>query len=262
MIDLVNPVNWNCPLNTGRVFWGICLPGLVGGLQFRDIAGGNNGALTNMYTPAGGWGANSGWQGTTRPGGWGALQFDGVDDYVSTSLTIVPPITVSAWVRFSAVGSSSQIFYGQWDNPGNKWLVYWWPYNRISFFAGQDTYFAVTPTSGIWYHICHTVDASGNITGYLNGVPQPMTGNPQRWIASNNTFQVGKWSGFDFAGTQDDISIWSRALSAAEVFEEYNLSLQGYPGVLNRVPAWMMGSGAGSIYVPYHYLYNQPSGVF
>lgn len=46
-----------------------------------------------------------------------------------------------------------------------------------------------------------------------------------------------------FSGKMDNISIWSRTLSASEVLADYNLSRQGYPGVLQRW-GWEYGASA------------------
>src|SRR5690606_30479453 len=90
----------------GLISWWMVLPHWRGGLTWRDLCGRNHGTLTNMDPP-------TDWVGPRgRPGGWGALDFDGSNDHVlvahSNSFN-VSSLSVAAWVRASVGGSTRLI---------------------------------------------------------------------------------------------------------------------------------------------------------
>src|SRR5688500_4148301 len=91
-------VNLSHPLNRGLVGW--WLPGFGGrtGQVLRDLSGNHtHGTLTNM--------ASDDWiPATGRPGGFGALNFDGSNDHVlnsspSSLLNGMTGLTISFWWR-------------------------------------------------------------------------------------------------------------------------------------------------------------------
>src|SRR5690349_1214055 len=92
-IDIQNPINQDHPLNHGRVAWWLTLPGLEGGKYLYDLCGRSPGTLTNMTT------TSSGWRGTTRPGGYGHLLFDGSNDVVNMTVPsqTTTGFTATAW---------------------------------------------------------------------------------------------------------------------------------------------------------------------
>ena len=82
LIDLGNPVSGH-PHNQGLVSWWLPLPNNSGGGTLFDICSAkrNELALTNFAWPGT---ATSGW--TAGPHGFGALAFDGSDDYATSSV--------------------------------------------------------------------------------------------------------------------------------------------------------------------------------
>src|SRR5688500_11296274 len=112
-VSLLGPVNRLHPLNRGLVAWFLTLPGLSGGLKWHnlmDLSNGPHGTLTSMDPPTDWVSAKA------RPGGFGALDFDGSNDDVRFTFPIAianVPITASAWVyptnltgRFSWLSSN------------------------------------------------------------------------------------------------------------------------------------------------------------
>ena len=81
------------------------------------------------------------------------------------------------------------------------------------------------PTANQWDHIVYSVDRSGDAVWYANG------GTPNSFNVSSTTVDFGtdgllyvgrNASGQYFEGNITEISIWNKALSAAEVLELYN----------------------------------------
>jgi hypothetical protein len=96
-IFLPDPVNKQDPLAQGLIGFWLGLLGLDGGKYLYDIVGNHHGVLTNGPK----------WVESSRPGGYGAISFDGTDDYVdiSTSLVFDAPFTLAFWVRPTATNT-------------------------------------------------------------------------------------------------------------------------------------------------------------
>ncbi|MEK7563518.1 MAG: LamG domain-containing protein, partial [Patescibacteria group bacterium] len=154
-----------------------------------------------------------------------ALSFDGVDDYVQT--TLAPSgytgISMAAWVKLDAAGSYPMVMsYGtNADNVleirGNSGL------GRMEIIRRSDNTAVTDPTSSVgtgWHHFV----GQGNGTTfslYKDGV---LVGSStaSHNINSATTFRFGRrsddgGSSYCFTGSIDDVRIYSRALSAAEI---------------------------------------------
>ncbi len=155
-----------------------------------------------------------------------AGNFNGTDDYVNvpTSPLLHPLsyVTVSAWVNMT---SSTGPFDGiTTDNGNDYYLQAQWPKWRFYVINTSSVYkdvFSINNiTTGQWYFLTGVYDGS-NVSLYVNGVLQaqnPQTGNIQN-SAGNITISTG---GRHFYGTIDDVRIYNRALSAAEIQAIYN----------------------------------------
>src|SRR5205085_385302 len=85
----------------------------------------------------------------------------------------------------------------------------------------------ITLTYGAWYHLVLTYDGI-NVTGWINGVSQgsyPSSGNgdPNQSVCSGFTILNYVCGINNFTqGKVDEVGVWNRALSAAEVSDLYN----------------------------------------
>ena len=167
-----------------------------------------------------------------------ALEFDGVDDYVTTSdiaaMDDQTAFTVSQWVYLNST-ADDQTFTGK--NAGGVGLF-------TQTFSGNDVAFGFNASSfvytnanvvstGVWQHWVGVYD---NALGtnkhkiYLNGVRQAVTNNTDpdsvtSTGANTAIFEIGRNNalGRYVAGTIDDVRIYNRALSAEEVKRLYNV---------------------------------------
>ncbi len=92
-------------------------------------------------------------------------------------------------------------------------------------FANNLTSSASLPANK-WSHFCSVLDAEGKATIFLNGVI-PAGGGPSAInfaTVSNGTFTIGARSDFAlrWAGSLDDVRIYSRALNTTEILELQN----------------------------------------
>lgn len=232
-----DPVEQHHPINVGRVAWWLTLPPLDGGRQWFDLMGLYPGTLTNMST------SSSGWRGTTRRGGFGNLTFDGSDDRVDISgfSGITGNLSVALWVNPAAVGSTHDdyIVFAAGTGSSNYGIY-------CSIGGGHANLFQLAPgwldgtTSlpvGGWSRILYVIrgttreiwvngvlDASAASSGTINWGTTRLIGRRVDGLGSLPTF----------SGSLDDVSIWSRALTAGEVWADYQEGRRGYPETVRR----------------------------
>jgi Concanavalin A-like lectin/glucanases superfamily len=202
-----------------------------------------HGVLTNM-----GFSPSSGWSISTRPGGTGQINFDGVDDVVVIGDVPdydFPDATFTAEVSFQATAQGYLVARrtaasggGGWfvrlDNPGVLTARIVTPSNTLA--AGNSSVTA-TLTSGAWTHVIvvfttnTVVSTSNSLTIYVNGVVDQ--GTP---AAANDVYvpcnggalcplvfgvisdqAAGTW----VTGSIDQVRIWNRGLSDGEVAALY-----------------------------------------
>jgi len=233
----------NITMNTARTVTANYISGLVGYWRFDEGTGtvandasgsGNHGTLQNG--PA--WVAG-------RVGG--ALSFDGVNDRVDTLLTpsteLGQEVTMEAWIRLNAQGNHAGImgghggtFQGVVIQFNNGW--------HVAFGDGSawrlNTNLGNLPLN-TWTHIVGVVrgGANGFIRVYRDGVEI----TPQTNITTNISHHPSFWIGRahdatdrHFNGLIDEVRIFNRALSAAEIQALHNshtltVNLSGVTGV-------------------------------
>jgi hypothetical protein len=160
-----------------------------------------------------------------------ALQFNGTSQYGQASGPVVDTtgnFSVAAWVKLDSTGhfatavsqdgSSASAFFLQYSAADNRWA-----FSTVEGRALSDT----APVTSQWYHLAGVHDANrGTYTLYVNGQPQAKVLNQCLGDPSSGPLAVGR--GFfggnktDYwPGTIDQVHIWNRALSAADVAALY-----------------------------------------
>jgi len=204
--------------------------GLVGYWKFDEGSGttaydssgyNNNGTLYNNPT----------W--TTGKVG-GALSFDGVNEYVDAgnreSFNMSNAITIAAWIYPRYSGNNEQLIIYK-GGPGlntTGWRVGTkYGYIRIHYFDGSEqrsiTNISYSPNQ--WYHIVFSGLVDGGMKAYLNGVVQPTTSGFTNGLTTNAlNLNIGRYSlgSYYFDGLIDEVRIYNRALSDAEIAAIYN----------------------------------------
>jgi len=247
-VDWTQPINWGDPLNFGLVAKYLAVEGGgYGGSKWLDLCGKNNGTLTNMTS-------GYGWQGSQgRHGGWGSMRFDGSDDVVAVSSTSNLPSgsaarTFVCWAYIeSYVNHVNMALMEQRSSGGQSFTLlvsllsstYYLftdsanPANNITI-SGSEV-----PQAGRWNQIVFVFSGASAWTYYLNGV-QTKTGSFGVAINTNAaapSLNLGRriyGASGTLTGKLDDISIYNRALSSAEVAGLYEASMSHYPTQLNR----------------------------
>ena len=206
--------------------------GLVGWWKL-DETGGSIAVDSSGGNPAGVLLGNPQWQPAGGKVG-GALEFNGVDDYVDTGYkTDLPAWTVAVWVK-SPAGPSTEIQSGPVHREKNyhiNWSHVFDAFRGAAAVSVNGTWYAASfgeLQANTWYHLAATYDGE-NLKAYKDGVlitdnPEP-SGSPD---PETETLKLGKHAMdiHHFAGTIDDVRIYSYALSDSEIADIY----KGSPG--------------------------------
>ncbi|MHC4797991.1 MAG: Kelch repeat-containing protein [Planctomycetota bacterium] len=187
------------------------------GFVAHDSIGNNNGTLHGgpLWQPLGG-----------KLGG--ALEFQGIDDYISTPFVLNPmkgSFSVFAWIKG---GSSGQVIISQMDttdgrkiNPGSAWLGANLSDGRLmTGFCG--VYFdplesEAVITDGQWHHVGLVYDLDVfHRRLYVDGIlvaedTTAVAGSPSDgglYIGASKDFEAGSF----FSGLIDDVRIYKRAV--------------------------------------------------
>src|SRR3990167_2612693 len=164
----------------------------------------------------------------------GSSNFFSIADASQSGLDFSSALTFSLWVRFETFTGTALIFK-RTDGGGQESFRFQMNATSISLTTSSDgttndgsvsvDHTAVTTT---WYHVVVTKDGT-TVKFYVNGaeVSANLTGTvPATIFNGTGAFRVGSNEGISnfFDGIMDEISVWSRALSASEISLLYNLS--------------------------------------
>ncbi|HTX18956.1 MAG TPA: LamG-like jellyroll fold domain-containing protein [Bacteroidota bacterium] len=201
-----------------------------------------------------------------------AFQFNGTGSYVDIgkagSLGAINDVTFAAWAKFGP-GSTQGTLIGTY---GTNNAVFLLAYNDQSYPSGKISFLVSTTTehslwgygdcpdlSTGWHHIVFT-RTNGNLGMYVDGSPVNIIVTNERGdqngpIATGLNLFVGAVSGelgasSFFSGTLDDIRIYNRVLTVAEVNSLYQ------ENDWSRRPAWtlQLTATAGAVLDNQNYL--------
>jgi len=194
------------------------------GIDIHDESGyGNHGTFHGNPTPVFPDGVYSG---TT------ALQFDGVDDYVDCgndeSLDITDEITVSAWVKQSGSNNGYIVIKNTADDSKRLYSIYSkGDSDKVYFFyydgAAKLIAWNCILDDNTWHHVAITVSEL-TATLYADGVSQgdkTLSGAFQGDATAKVKIGKREPDNLYFNGAIDEVRIYNRALSAAEIRNHY-----------------------------------------
>jgi len=149
------------------------------------------------------------------------ITYDGVNDVVEfTPTTPVGngKISLSCWVKTAEAGNSKYFISGNGFGLATT-------ASKVSMvISAPNTSSAIsTPiTANEWTHVVGTFDGT-NIQIFINGSWVASTNNPGNMGGFNSVLKLAKVNGIYWAGSIDELYIYDRALSQAEVTQLYNL---------------------------------------
>jgi hypothetical protein len=210
------------------------------GTTWTDLSSsGNNGTLTNGPT----YSSSNG----------GSIVFDGSNDIVSSFSTQISGTgskTISSWIKLNTTsragiaGTRSLAEWG-WGFTANRSGV-----GTLDFYDTQGSSLSAAAGLGtnIWYHVTVTFDDSRIVTLYVNGSQVAISSTPFAALnASTFNGVIGNEDEYTnpfyhpFRGNIAQVAIYNRALTAAEVLQNYNALSPRFGDVTNPTTGkiWM-----------------------
>ncbi len=176
---------------------------------------------------------NPTWQGTGGKIG-GAMAFDGTDDRVmldvatTTNLRINGDLTVAAWVKTSVSNASgAMVFLQDTSSVNNNYNLYLEngspTFDHGNGAIGEKFTATATVNDDTWHHIAFVANFVDNTTNdgffYIDGVLDSSVNLTFDIVKfNNNGYKISTdGSTYAFDGLMDDIRIYNRALTAADI---------------------------------------------
>jgi len=208
----------------------------------NDAAGTNNGTLQGAVAFA--------------PGQVGqAFRLNGTNSYInvpsSPALNPTGPFTVESWVNcdvLSGGNAGTIVAKGQDAEAAMDWGLVIDPTRKLRPLinvGGRWLAFncASTLAAGVWYHVAMVYDG-GNLRGYVNGGLDGTIAASGTVQATDYPLRIGAYAPINgtsskayLPGRVDELSFYSRALSASEIAAIYNAGSAGKCGLAPAVQA-------------------------
>ena len=163
----------------------------------------------------------------------GALEFDGIDDYVAVGSMFAgivgKDVTVSAWVKAPVVNPATQFVISINTSSGDNRLLCGTPANSATLSLGDTAWHHTTSTviDNTWHHIAYVLeDISDTITVYVDG-SDVLSFTSTVSIAATDLFSLGQeydppiTTGDFYSGLLDDVRVYDRALDADDILDIY-----------------------------------------
>jgi len=207
-------IDWKHPITKGLVLH--LLMNERSGNKTYDLSGKeNNGTIIGAA-----WRANG-------------LEFDGVDDYVlvndANSLDITGPITISFWAKPSSTASNAGGWMDKYAAYAIRYYVSGSQKLNVVLWGTATTKQVASSASGLlpvgqWTHFTMTYDLS-NVKQYFNGALDTASviafTESLKTSAQNLSIMRTLTDANHLNGTIDEVAIWNRSLSAAEIKKLY-----------------------------------------
>jgi len=226
------------------------------GSTAADSFGSNNGTLVNFS-------ASPAWTNDT-PGAAsaGALFFDGVNDFVDCGTAfgaISNAMTVELWIKHEAITGIWDIYLTKLQDVNNRWYLRVNGDDSAGAYgknAGAEIYLPgnVVSTkkadSNEWHHVAFTAAVGSTCVWYVDGLQAGIgTVTQAASFANAGKLLIGAYDGAALAvrALIDDVRIYNRALSPAEILQNYR-AINGDPGVVktNLVSWWKLDESSGT----------------
>ncbi|MCX6353681.1 MAG: S8 family serine peptidase [Candidatus Aureabacteria bacterium] len=200
---------------------------LVAQWRFENNLNDETGHGHNGTNHGASWGTGALWQGPefTPPG---YIAFDDADDYSPSENNL----TVEAWVLIHSSGNDRYWIVSKGDHGFFEWGLYHrnnkfeaviWNTDQMDYLIAASS---VSAKPGSWYHVAFTYEAPSNLRLYVNAQASGMDNTPygimkgnasaHLWIGGRQSDSCG-----NFDGKIDEVGVYRRALSQAEISEHH-----------------------------------------
>jgi len=199
--------------------------GPVGWWKFDDGTG--SGAVDS------GSGENDGTLQNMEPNNWiagqinGALNFDGVDEYVQITdykgILGTQPRTITAWVKTNTSGEQPIVNYGLPGDAGERWCfrIHESGMIRVEVTGGPNHLGTTNVLDNVWHHVgvVFTSGTTMEMQLYVDGQPDntPEVGGSTVNTVSGADVTIGSRETNYFTGLIDEVQMYDYALTGAEI---------------------------------------------
>lgn len=258
----LDDLNTAHPLARGLLAWWIVLPPTQAGPTWWDRMQRYPGTLTNMDS-------GFGWQPTSRGGWYGEMRFDGVVDGAESQVNLG---TASVWdfldttwtvhLRFRSTNTGNAFLITKRGvSDGGGWFIRLQSDGSVrariygsssAAVAAERSSVATGLNTNAWHSVTaiftsNTVtQASNTITVYVDGVLDQgslsVSGSDAAFACTGCPLTLGADyanGGAPLPGALDDIRIWTRALTAAEVLALHRATPPTFDGLLAAPEAFV-----------------------
>ena len=227
------------------------LPGLVAAYGFDEGTG------TTTADQAGnantGTVANTTWSAAGKFGK--ALSFNGTNSWVtvnsSPSLDLTTGMTVEAWVNPTTLGNAFRTVVFR-EEPGNEVFSLYGnqsgspqaPVGEVRVNGFKDATASTGLATGTWTHLAETYDGS-SVRLYVNGALVSTTAAPGSLVSSTAPLRIGGnniWGEY-FSGLIDEVRVYNRALSAAEIQQDMSTAISNPDATPPSAPGTLTATG-------------------
>ncbi len=192
------------------------------GATLADSSGNNNTGTAKLFG-----GGNTSTDSAHVAGKFGnGFSFDGGDDNIdipySSNLTGAGSVSLSAWIKPTTIGGADYVF----GNTSQSFRFLLSGTTNIQFptACGSLTGFSTPMQTGVWQLLTGTFDSTtGQTVIYLNGA-KVSSGICTGAILDAANLSIGGTSTRRFNGSIDEMRMYNRALSPAEVQQLYNFA--------------------------------------
>lgn len=170
------------------------------------------------------------------------LRMSGTNSYVQG----VGTISVSAWIYPTQLNAQDQIYTNYYDSGDRPWYMILHS-GKLSVLINDGSWMDgnTTLTINNWYHVVITYDMNGTpaaqVNLYVNGANDGIHSKASTLNTSPSEDRMAQ----NFSGKIDEVTVWDRELTSAEVTELYS---SGKPGIMADHSAytdclgyWQMG---------------------
>ena len=172
----------------------------------------------------------------------GALDFDGVDDYVNcgndANLNPLNTISISAWIYPNALTTAHHQTIVMREGVAYQNYIFWIPTrggtgDNLEFIVGNGSSNSFHLASGVisagkWQHVAVTMDG-GRVLLYVDAVEKLNESESNSFWQGSAPLVIGDrirtGSSDPFNGVIDDVRIYDRALTAGEIWQLYQNGL-------------------------------------
>ena len=170
----------------------------------------------------------------------GTMVFDGTNDYAvsSNSGLNLTELTICAWVNFNSISNSlyPTITNKETSNLNRNWWLGLLTDGKFTFgrsVSGVDSLIqsTITPNLNQWYFVCCTNDLLPTFKIYINGNLNNTNVLSGTLSTNGNQNWIGTYAGggtYPMAGKISNVQIYNRALSQAEITQNFNATRGRY----------------------------------